>query len=193
MQLYLIFFMIKSYFKGRKLREYKSQIKEIIATTTISTPLGEMFAAASKKGIVMLCFFTPFNVEAKIQTLKNTFDADVIPANSEIFDALRVQLDEYFAKKRTTFEIPLQLVGSTFQVKCWKELLNIPYGKTISYKQEALNIENPTAHRAVANANAQNMIAILVPCHRVIASNGKLSGYNGGVEKKEFLLNLEAK
>ena len=173
------------------MREYKSQTKEIIATTTFSTPLGEMFAAASKKGIVMLCFFTPYNIEAKIDTLKKTLDADVIPANSEIFDVLKTQLNEYFDKKRTTFEIPLQLIGSSFQVKCWKELLNIPYGKTISYKQQALNIDQEKAHRAVANANAQNMIAILVPCHRVIASNGNLSGYNGGVEKKEFLLKLE--
>lgn len=174
------------------MREYKSQTKEIITTTTFSTPIGEMFAAASKKGIVMLCFFTPFNIEAKIATLKNTLDADVIPANNEIFDVLKTQLEEYFDKKRTTFEIPLQLIGSPFQVKCWKELLNIPYGKTISYKQQALNIEQEKAHRAVANANAQNMISILVPCHRVIASDGSLSGYNGGVEKKEFLLKLES-
>ncbi|MDZ7819830.1 MAG: methylated-DNA--[protein]-cysteine S-methyltransferase [Aliarcobacter sp.] len=173
------------------MREYKTQTKEIITTTTFSTPIGEMFAAASKKGIVMLCFFTPYNIEAKIDTLKKTLDADVIPANSEIFDVLKTQLNEYFDKKRTTFEIPLQLIGSSFQVKCWKELLNIPYGKTISYKQQALNIDQEKAHRAVANANAQNMIAILVPCHRVIASNGNLSGYNGGVEKKEFLLKLE--
>lgn len=174
------------------MREYKSQTKEIIVTTTFSTPIGEMFAAASKKGIVMLCFFTPFNIEAKISTLKNTLDADVIPANSEIFDVLKSQLEEYFNKQRTTFEIPLQLIGSPFQVKCWKELLNIPYGKTISYKQQALSIEQEKAHRAVANANAQNMISILVPCHRVIANNGNLSGYNGGVEKKEFLLKLES-
>ena len=166
--------------------------KKIIATTKYTTPIGEMFEKKKKKGIVMLCFFTPFNIEAKIQTLKDTLNADVIPANSEIFDALKQQLDEYFNKQRTTFEIPLQLIGSPFQVKAWKELLNIPYGKTISYKEQALNIQQDKAHRAVANANAQNMIAILVPCHRVIASNGKLSGYNGGVEKKEFLLKLES-
>ena len=173
------------------MREYKTQTKEIITTTTFSTPLGEIFAAASKKGIVMLTFFTPFNIEAKIAVLKNTLDADVIPANGEIFQVLKIQLEEYFDKKRTTFEIPLQLVGSPIQVKCWKELLNIPYGKTISYKEQAIKIKNEKAHRAVANANAQNMIAILVPCHRVISSDGKLSGYNGGVEKKEFLLKLE--
>ena len=123
------------------MREYKTQTKEIINTTTFSTPLGEIFAAASKKGIVMLTFFTPFNIEAKIQTLKNTLDADVIPANGEIFEVLKIQLEEYFDKKRTTFEIPLQLVGSPFQVKCWKELLNIPYGKTISYKEQAIKIK----------------------------------------------------
>ena len=173
------------------MREYKTQTKEIITTTTFSTPLGEIFAAASKKGIVMLTFFTPFNIEAKIAVLKNTLDADVIPANGEIFQVLKIQLEEYFDKKRTTFEIPLQLIGSPFQIQCWKELLNIPYGKTISYKEQAIKIKNEKAHRAVANANAQNMIAILVPCHRVISSDGKLSGYNGGVEKKEFLLKLE--
>ena len=173
------------------MREYKTQTKEIINTTTFSTPLGEMFAAASKKGIVMLTFFTPFYIEAKIEVLKKTLNAEVIPANNEIFKALKIQLNEYFEKKRTTFEIPLQLIGSPFQVKCWKELLNIPYGKTISYKEQAIKIGNEKAFRAVANANGQNMIAILVPCHRVIASNGKLSGYTGGVEKKEFLLKLE--
>lgn len=173
------------------MREYKTQTKEIINTTTFSTPLGEMFAAASKKGIVMLTFFTPFYIEVKIEVLKKTLNAEVIPANNEIFKALKIQLNEYFEKKRTTFEIPLQLIGSPFQVKCWKELLNIPYGKTISYKEQAIKIGNEKAFRAVANANGQNMIDIIVPCHRVIANNGKLSGYTGGVEKKEFLLKLE--
>ena len=174
------------------MRQYKTETKEIILTTTFSTPLGEMFAATSKKGIVMLCFFTPFNIEAKIQTLKNTLDAEVIPGNSEIFDVLKIQLEEYFNKKRKTFEIPFQLIGSPFQIQSWKALLDIPYGKTISYKEQAIKIQNEKAHRAVANANAQNMIAILVPCHRVISSDGKLNGYNGGVEKKEFLLKLES-
>jgi methylated-DNA-[protein]-cysteine S-methyltransferase len=173
------------------MREYKSQTKEIITTTTFSTPLGEMFAAASKKALVLLYFFTPYDIEANIDKLKKTLNADVIPGNNEIFDSLRIQLDEYFNKKRTTFEIPLQLVGTAFQIKVWNELLNIPYGKTISYKEQAIKIENEKAYRAVANANGQNMISILVPCHRVIANNGELGGYTGGIEKKEFLLKLE--
>jgi methylated-DNA-[protein]-cysteine S-methyltransferase len=173
------------------MRNYKFETKEIILTTTFSTPLGEMFAAASKKGIIVLTFFTPFHIEAKIETLKNQFNADVIPSNCEIFDNLKIQLNEYFNKQRTSFDIPLQLVGSPFQIKCWKELLNIPYGTTISYKQQAKNIENEKAYRAVANANSQNMIDILVPCHRVISHDGTLGGYNGGLDKKEFLLKLE--
>lgn len=192
---YLNINMIKFHYqKGNILREYKTKSKEIINTTTISTPLGELFAASSKKGIIMLTFQNKFNMEAKIEILKKTLDADVIPVvSNNIFDKLKIQLDEYFNKQRETFEIPLQLVGSSFQVECWKELLKIPYGKTISYKQQAINVEHPKAHRTVANANSQNLILILVPCHRVIASNGDLSGYSAGIEKKEYLLNLEAR
>ena len=173
------------------MRKYNSEIKEIIFTTTFSTPLGEMFAATTKRGVVMLTFFTPFYIEAKIAVLKEQFNADVIPGNCEIFELLKNQLNEYFTKKRKSFEIPLQMVGSPFQIKCWQELLKIPYGQTISYKEQALRIENEKAYRAVANANGQNMIDILIPCHRVISNDKTLGGYNGGIEKKEYLLNLE--
>jgi methylated-DNA-[protein]-cysteine S-methyltransferase len=173
------------------MREYKTQTKEIILTTTFSTPIGEMFAATSKKGVVTLAFFTPFNIEAKIQVLKNTLDADVIPGNCEIFDILKIQLEEYFKKERTTFEIPLQLVGSSFQVKCWKELLKIPYGKSVDYKDIAKNINEEKAIKEVSSATAQNMIALLVPSHRAISNDNMTENYNGGIEKKEFLLKLE--
>jgi methylated-DNA-[protein]-cysteine S-methyltransferase len=173
------------------MREYKTQTKELILTTTFSTPIGEMFAAASKKGIVILALFTPFNIEAKIQILKNTLDAEVIPGNCEIFEALRTQLEEYFKKQRTTFKIPLQLVGSAFQVKCWKELLKIPYGKTVDYKIIAKNINEEKAIQEVNSATAQNMIALLIPSHRAVSNDNMIENYNGGIEKKEFLLKLE--
>lgn len=173
------------------MRQYKTQTKNIILTTTFQTPLGEMFAATSKKGLLILTFFTPFYIEAKIAILKEQFNADITSGNCEIFELLKKQLDEYFNKKRKIFEIPLQMIGSEFQIKCWKELLKIPYGQTISYKEQALRIENEKAYRAVANANGQNMIDILIPCHRVISSNETIGGYNGGIEKKEFLLKLE--
>lgn len=158
------------------MRKYNFENKEIIVTTTFSTPLGEMFAAVSKKGIIIFTFFTPFHIEAKIEVLKNSLNADVIPGNCEIFELLKIQLEEYFNKQRTTFEIPLQLIGTSFQVKCWKELLKIPYGKS-------LKCEDPT----MINATLQNMIEILVPSHRVIFENKKFLQK----EENKFLLKLE--
>ncbi len=101
------------------------------------------------------------------------------------------QLYEYFDKKRFSFDLPLKFEGSSFQKAVWKELCNIPYGKTCSYKQIAEKIGNPKACRAVGMANNKNKIMIVVPCHRVIGSRGDLVGYAGGLNIKKFLLNLE--
>ncbi|MAD41807.1 MAG: cysteine methyltransferase [Arcobacter sp.] len=174
------------------MREYKSQSKEIILTTTIDTPLGQMFAAASKKGIIMLCFFTPFNIEARIDILKKSFDTDIIPSECEYFDMLRTQLEEYFEGQRKTFELPMQLVGSTFQIQVWKELLNIPYGKTMNFTSLASKIEGLKSKKALESPLAQNMLNIIVPCHRIQKDDGSLNVYAGGEEKKEFLLKLES-
>ena len=101
------------------------------------------------------------------------------------------QLDEYFRGKRKKFELPLNPKGTEFQKKVWLQLMNIPYGKTATYKDIATQIGDPKASRAVGNANNKNPIAIIIPCHRVIGSNNKLTGYAGGLDKKEKLLNLE--
>ena len=101
------------------------------------------------------------------------------------------QLNEYFNSKRTSFDLPLNLKGTKFQTKVWQALLSIPYAQTVSYQDIALKIGNPKAVRAVGAANAKNPLAIVIPCHRVIGKNGKLTGYNGGLSVKEFLLNLE--
>ena len=101
------------------------------------------------------------------------------------------QLDEYFRGKRKKFELPLNPKGTEFQKKVWLQLMNIPYGKTATYKDIATQIGDPKASRAVGNANNKNPIAIIIPCHRVIGSNNKLTGYAGGLDKKAKLLNLE--
>lgn len=102
------------------------------------------------------------------------------------------QLDEYFARQRKTFDIALDLsLGTPFQQKVWQALLKIPYGETISYAQLASSIGQPTAYRAVANANGKNPISLIVPCHRVIASDGGLGGYTGGLDIKKQLLAIE--
>lgn len=175
------------------MREYKAIKKSIIATTVIPTPLGKIFVASTNKGICLLTFYNEQSIQKHMDKLKRFFNADIMGAQNKHFDVLKKELDEYFEGKREVFEVPLQLIGTPFQQKVWKILMAIPYGNTISYQEQANLINNPKAVRAVANANARNMIAILIPCHRVIGKNGKLTGYAGGLDKKEFLLNLEEK
>ena len=107
------------------------------------------------------------------------------------FTAVRSQLREYFAGDRQQFDVPIKLVGTSFQQQVWQQLVQIPFGKTITYAELARRVGKPTASRAVGNANGRNPISILVPCHRVIGTRGKLAGYAGGVEKKEWLLDWE--
>lgn len=105
----------------------------------------------------------------------------------------KTELREYFERRRRDFSVPLHVIGGTaFQRKCWEALRGIPYGKTRSYYEEACVIGNPKAVRAVGGANHHNPISIIIPCHRVIAKNGTLCGYGGGVLRKEYLLELEA-
>ncbi|MCH5300032.1 MAG: methylated-DNA--[protein]-cysteine S-methyltransferase [Ruminococcus sp.] len=110
---------------------------------------------------------------------------------SELAKVTFRQLTEYFNRKRKIFDLPIKVEGTDFQKSVWKELCNIPYGTTCSYKQVAENIGNPKACRAVGMANNKNKIMIVVPCHRVIGSNGSLVGYAGGLNVKKFLLDLE--
>ena len=107
------------------------------------------------------------------------------------FAAVREQLAEYFAGERQQFDVPLKLAGTPFQQRVWQELVRIPFGTTITYAQLAQRVGQPTASRAVGHANGRNPISIIVPCHRVIGANGKLTGYAGGVDKKQWLLAWE--
>jgi len=108
-----------------------------------------------------------------------------------VLDACIKELDAYFAGKLKDFSVPIKLNGTNFRMKVWAALMTIPYGKTISYKELAVLIEQPKAIRAVGGANHNNPVSIIVPCHRVIGADGSLTGYGGGIPNKEFLLNLE--
>lgn len=110
---------------------------------------------------------------------------------SDVIDEAVKQLDEYFAGQRREFDVPLLLVGTEFQKKVWNGLLDIPYGTTTSYSELAQRLGVPTAYRAVANANAANVLSIFVPCHRVVGKNDSLTGYAGGISAKRLLLELE--
>ena len=122
--------------------------------------------------------------------------SDIIKENdkgSEVLDKALKQMNEYFSGERKKFDLPLYFEGTEFQKSVWNELRKIPYGTTVSYKDIAEGINNEKAVRAVGNANNKNKIMIIVPCHRVIGKNGKLVGFAGGLDKKEFLLEHEKK
>ncbi len=118
-------------------------------------------------------------------------DLDVQICKNHVTNMAKTQLIEYFENKRKTFDLPLLIDGTIFQKKVWNELRNISYGKTVSYKDIAIQINSPKAFRAVGNANNKNKLPIVIPCHRVIGSSGKLVGFAGGLSVKEWLLNFE--
>jgi O-6-methylguanine DNA methyltransferase len=147
------------------------------------SPVGPLFLAASGKGLVRLEF------EARVQKLKsNTIQLQ--ESKPALAPYLR-ELEEYFAGRRQQFSFSLDLRGTEFQLACWHALLEIPYGETRSYLEIARALGHPLACRAVGMANNRNPIAIVVPCHRVIASSGSLCGYGGGLDLKRRLLDLE--
>lgn len=140
------------------------------------TPVGYLEVVASARGIRSLTFL-PFRV--RIHQVPH-------PLKSCI-----AQLEEYFSGTRRVFELDYDLTGSAFQLKVWKELMNIPYGETITYHELARRIGNENAFRAAGGANSRNPIALIVPCHRVIGANGRLIGYRGGLKRKKWLLEHE--
>jgi len=181
----------ESFKKSTGFSPSKSKHKNVISITRILTPLGPMLAGATNEGICLLEFVDRRMIETQIKRLKNYLHAELVPGNNKYFDDLSRQLKEYFDGERKVFDVPLHIPGTEFQLKVWNELQKIPYGKTRSYKEQAKALDNPKAIRAVARANGDNRIAIIIPCHRVIGNNGELVGYGGGIWRKQYLLKLE--
>ena len=130
-------------------------------------------------------------LEDEFKDLCTRLNAVILPGSNPHLDLLQQQLTEYFSGKRKTFSVPLHTPSTAFRESVWKVLQDIPYGKTRSYKQQAIALGNPKAVRAVAAANGQNRINIIIPCHRVIGADGSLTGYGGGLYRKKWLLDFE--
>ena len=169
----------------------KSKTENLVTVTRILTPLGPMLAGATDAGICLLEFTDRRMLETQIARLKRSLDAGFITGTHILFRQLDHQLREYFNGNRRNFTVPLVITGTDFQKQSWEYLQDIPYGKTRSYSEQALATGNKNSTRAVARANGDNKIAIIIPCHRVIGSNGKLTGYGGGLWRKQYLLDLE--
>lgn len=157
----------------------------------ILTPLGPMLCAAVENGVCLLEFSDRPELEKELKVLQSTFQSGFIEGHNEHIETLKVQIGEYFKGTRTSFSIPIITTGSDFQKDTWEILKTIPYGKTISYRKQAQLMDLPKAVRAIAKANGTNKLAILIPCHRVVAENGQLTGYSGGLWRKEWLITFE--
>jgi len=168
-----------------------SKEQKVINLMRLETPLGTMYAGAVEQGICLLEFTDRKMLETELKSLSKLLNARIIQGANKHFNLLSDQLGEYFEGKRKEFSVPLFTPGSEFQQTVWKELQNIPYGSTRSYKQQAQALKRPEAIRAVANANGMNRISILIPCHRVIGEDGNLTGYGGGIWRKKWLLDME--
>lgn len=171
----------------------QSKKEQLLDLTRLETPLGPMIACANEKGICLLEFTDRRMLETEFKDLTRRLNANIIQGDNIFFELLKRELNEYFKGDRKTFTVPLFTPGSDFQQEVWKELQKIEYGETCSYKEQARAIGKPNAVRAIANANGMNRISILIPCHRVIGSDGKLTGYGGGLWRKKHLLDMEKK
>ena len=169
----------------------RSRASRVIATTRLLTPLGPMVAAAADEGICLLEFADRRMLETQLGRLKRHFGCEVAPGRHAHFERLDRELGRYFAGDLEKFTVPIVYPGTPFQVAVWEYLRTIPYGQVRSYSELAQGVGNPAAVRAVGRANGDNRLAIIVPCHRVIGADGRLTGYGGGLWRKQFLLDLE--
>jgi len=149
------------------------------------SPVGTLLLTATDAGLAGLQFETSRDPSAEALPTGDARRAE------EILARARAQLEEYFTRRRTHFDVPLELRGTPFQVRVWNGLGEIGYGTTVSYAELARRIGSPAAIRAVGAANGRNPVAIIVPCHRVIGANGALTGFGGGIERKRWLLQHE--
>jgi AraC family transcriptional regulator, regulatory protein of adaptative response / methylated-DNA-[protein]-cysteine methyltransferase len=165
----------------------------MIRTVKIESPLGELLAGATDDGICLLEFNNGKRAVTEAEDLVRLLDQPIEDGLNEHLIKLINEIDQYFKGSLREFTVQLVTPGTDFQKVVWQKLLEIPYGTTRSYQEQAKALNRPHSVRAVANANGMNRIAIVIPCHRVIGSNGSLTGYGGGLRTKQWLLDHEKK
>ena len=156
------------------------------ARARLHTPFGELTVVASDAGVR----YVMFDNDAHPKSFANMTIVD--DSKHHVVASAVDQLSEYIAGDRREFDVPLDLVGTEFQVQAWRSLANIPFGTTASYAQQAASIGRPTATRAIGAANGRNPVVVVLPCHRVIGADGSLTGFGGGLPTKKWLLQHES-
>jgi AraC family transcriptional regulator of adaptative response/methylated-DNA-[protein]-cysteine methyltransferase len=162
----------------------------LLKSVWIDTVLGPMIAMADDAALYLLEFAARKGLEREMDRLRQR-GFTITPGHTSPLASIEAELKAYFEGNLTQFKTPYRLFGSSFQQQVWQALCQIPYGETRSYAQQSASIGKPSGYRAVANANGANQLAIVIPCHRVIASDGSLGGYGGGLAVKEWLLEHE--
>lgn len=165
----------------------------LLSAEWLETPLGPMLAIASREHLYLLEFVDRRGLEREVDRLRNRLQAAIVPGSNPVLRLLRRELADYFAGKSFGFTTPIEMVGTPFQKEVWEALLQIPAGESRTYADQAKSLGRSKAVRAVARANGANSLAIIIPCHRVLGSDGKLTGYAGGLARKEWLLQHETK
>jgi AraC family transcriptional regulator, regulatory protein of adaptative response / methylated-DNA-[protein]-cysteine methyltransferase len=164
---------------------------KILKASWVDTRLGPMLAIADEEALYLLEFVDRRGLEREVERLRQKTKSAIIPGDTHPIRSIRSELGEYFEGNLSSFKTPILLIGSRFQKSVWEELKKIPAGETRSYSELAAEIGNPAAVRAVARANGANQLAIVIPCHRIINSNGALGGYGGGLSRKQWLITHE--
>jgi O6-methylguanine-DNA--protein-cysteine methyltransferase len=169
----------------------KSKKDYLLKSAYIDTPLGSMVAISDEDALYLLEFVDRRGLEREVESLMVKTNGVIVPGISVPLKQIESELQGYFNGSLQEFKAPFLFLGSPFQTLAWKELINIPYGQTRSYADQAKALGKQKAYRAVANANGANKLAIITPCHRIINSNGDLGGYGGGVQRKKWLIDFE--
>ncbi|MFH5672159.1 methylated-DNA--[protein]-cysteine S-methyltransferase, partial [Listeria monocytogenes] len=170
---------------------HKSNDITILYSAWLETKLGSMLAISDDDSLLLLEFVDRKGLETEIKKLRVRLNAAITPEKTIIIQQIEAELAQYFNGALIDFKTPIRYIGSDFQQSVWNELRRIPIGETISYKSLAEKLGRPTASRAVARANGANQLSLIVPCHRVINTNGALGGYGGGLARKEWLIKHE--
>ena len=169
----------------------KNKDCKVLKTAWLDTPLGPMMAVSDDEALYLLEFVDRRGLEREVERLRKKIHCAIIPGMTEPIRSIETELQHYFEGRLKEFKTPFAVLGSPFQKRVWEELQKIPLGETRGYAEIAKAIGRPTAFRAVAQANGSNQLAIIIPCHRVINSNGELGGYGGGVARKKWMLDHE--
>ena len=163
----------------------------VVLARRILTPLGPMVALATDEGLCLLEFADRPMLETQIKRLRYRLKCSITPGSNTHLEQVEHELSEYFEGGRTSFDVALDLAGTPFQMEVWRRLVDVPHGSTTTYESLARQVGRPGAQRAVGRANGDNRIALVIPCHRVVGSDGQLRGYGGGLWRKRHLLQLE--